>query len=190
MTIAPLDFIDVSHMAAALVMKHSVHFRDDTRRQDVIGSPHHDTETILLRGPAGEVSRESWFADVAHTDMPILAKWPTARQVIEAIAVSHKRRTGGEPVFGKIMVVSLKPGGSVDWHTDQGAYAEAHDRMHICLQPSPGAWLFSGGAQAILPMGQLAYFDNHVLHSAINLGPVPRVHLICDIRRPAPVTIQ
>lgn len=182
--ILPVDFIDVSAMAAALVMKHSVRFGDDKRRQAFHGSPHHDTESILLRGPMGEISRETWFDDVPHCDSEALEAWPTARAVIAKIAESHRLRSGLEPIFGKIMVVSLKAGGWVDWHVDQGFYAQVHDRFHLCLIPSAGGLMFSGGMSAALPQGQLTYFNNHVLHSAINVGTNPRVHLICDIRRP------
>lgn len=184
MAIVPLDFIDTSLMAAALLLKHAPHFKDDKRRQMFAGSPHHDTETILLRGPVGEVSRESWQMDVEHVDAPLLAEWPSARKVIAAVAASHEKRSGRPPEFGKIMVVRLKAGGHVDWHVDEGTYAEAHDRFHLCLVPSPGAWLYSAGAAQILPPGQLAFFDNRHLHSVINLGPIPRDHLILDIRKP------
>lgn len=179
-----VDFIDVSHMAAALVMKHSVHFKDDTRRQNAPGSPHHDTETILLRGPLGEVSRDTWFADVPHADTELLAKWPSARAVLAKIAESHLARSGVVPIFGKAMVISLKPNGWVDWHMDQGSYAEAHDRFHVCLIPSAGALLFCGGQTMSLQVGSLCWVNNRALHSAVNFGANARVHLVVDIRKP------
>lgn len=182
--IVPVDFIDVSRMAAALVLKHSGHFADDTRRQNAPGSAHHDTETILLRGPLGEVNQKSWYEDVPHSDCEILDKWPSARQVLEKIIESHRRRAGMDPVLGKAMVVSLKAGGHVDWHVDKGAYAEAHDRFHVCLVPSAGAMMYSGGLGGSLPVGQLTWINNRILHSAINVGSNPRIHLIVDIRKP------
>lgn len=188
--IVPVDFIDVSYMAAALVLKHASRFDDDKRRQNEPGSPHHDTRTIVLRAPNGlddapaGTLKSLWQADVPHEDMPLLADWPSARQVLHAIAQSHQRRSGLVPEFGKVMVVSLKVDGYVDWHVDEGAYAEAHDRYHICLVPSPGARIFAGGEAAILPYGQLTWINNRRLHSAINLGPCPRIHLIADIRKP------
>lgn len=183
--IIPVDFIDVSQMTAALLMKHAPHFADDTRRQEYAGSPHHDTQTILLRGPVGIVSRETWFQDVLHDDADLLASWPSARRVIQNIAEQHRKRSGVEPRFGKIMVVQLKAGGYIDWHRDEGSYATAYDRFHVCMIPAPGAWLYSGGEAAMLPVGQLTWFNNQALHSAIN-GPVcARTHLIVDVRKPA-----
>jgi hypothetical protein len=185
--IIPVDFIDVSRMAAALVLKHAVHFADDKRRQSTPGTPHHDTETILLRGPLGEITTENWFQDVPHADTDLLKSWPSAQQVLGKIAESHVRRAGHEPILGKAMVVSLKAGGHVDWHVDQGAYAEAHDRFHVCLVPSSGAMTYCGGLGASLPVGQLTWINNRALHSAINVGSNPRINLIVDVRKPETV---
>lgn len=185
-TIQPVDFIDVSAMAAALVLRHSVHFADDERRQNFPGSPHHDTRCIVLRGPS-DAGPQNWQEDVPHFDMPVLDGWPTARQVIEAISESHSKRAGAAPIFGKIMVVGLKVGGIVDWHVDEGPYAECHDRFHLPLIYSPGARIYSGADGAILPPGQLTWINNRIPHSAVNMGPVERVHMIVDIRKPEAV---
>lgn len=182
--IIPLDWIDVTHMAATLLLRHDVHFEDDRRRQETPGSPHHDTRSIFLRVPEGDLSKELWFKDVPHADTPLLGEWPSARRVIEKIAESHFNRAKLVPVFGKIMVVSLHAGGWVDWHIDQGPYAEAYDRFHIGLVPSPGAFLFSGPQGHILGQGELVYLNNRIPHSAINGGQIARVNLIFDIRRP------
>lgn len=182
--IVPVDFIDVSRMAGALVLKYSVHFNDDTRRQEAPGSPHRDTKVIVLRGPEGGGSPENWQQDVPHADTQLLEEWPSARHVLEKIAASHTGRTQKPCFFGKAMVVALKPGGHVDWHVDEGPYAEAHMRFHICLVPSPFSFIYSGAMMAALPVGQLTFVDNRAKHAAINLGSVDRIHLIVDIRRP------
>lgn len=191
MNIALVDFIDVSRMAAGLVLKHAVRFDDDTRRQMAPNSPHKDTRTILLRGPADLDGRQDpqphWQADVPHEDQPLLADWPSARMVMEQVAVSHRRRTGLDPMFGKILIVSLRAGGIVDWHRDEGAYADVHDRFHLCLVPAYGAVLYSGGDAAIPAQGNLTYFNNHVQHSAVNFGTNERIHLIADIRKPGAI---
>jgi hypothetical protein len=182
--ILPVDFIDVSRMAATLVLKKAVHFTDETRRQEIPGSPHHDTQAIYLRVPIGEITTESWFEDIPHADTQVFNDWQSAQQVMAAIAKSHIQRSGVEPLFGKAMIVSLKAGGWVDWHTDQGPYAQAHDRFHVCLVPSAGALTFCGGMALNLPVGQLTFLNNRVLHSAVNFGNNPRIHLIVDVRKP------
>ncbi len=184
-TILPVDFIDVSQMAAALVMKHAVNFSPDP-----LGSARGDTEIMVLRGPDPlglENSRVIWQADLPQFDTALLEKWPSARNVLSAITISHRLRSGREAVFGKVFLTALKVGGYVDWNIAEGAYAAAYDRYHLNLVPSPGAWLYSGGTGTVLPQGQLTYFDNHVLNSAINLGPCHQVNLVVDIRKPEAV---
>lgn len=186
MNFAPLAFVDTAQATALLVTKYRERFGRDARREKHPNSPHHDTQTIILRGPA---EGDDWFADEDQVDYPILKEWKSARNLLARIRVALAPLPSfqGKPVvFGKAMIVTLKPGGFVDWHVDEGEYAAAHDRVHLCLLPSPGAWLYSGGEQVNPPVGQLTYMNNRVLHSAVNLGPVPRVHLILDVRKPDP----
>lgn len=169
-----------------LVTKYRPRFQDDKRRQSYEGSPHHDTEMILLRGPE-KPDAKNWFDDCPQVNQPILTEWKSARALLGRIktSLSPLPIMGGKPIeLGKVMIVSLKAGGFVDWHIDEGEYAETHLRGHLCLIPSPGAWLLSGGEAAMPAVGVLTYFNNRVLHSAINLGDYPRVHLIVDVRRP------
>ena len=180
-TIFPVDFVDVSQMAAALVMKHAVNFVPDP-----FGSPRGDSEMMILRGPMTndrEMSLATWHADQPQFDTALLERWPSARNVLTAIARSHQLRTDHEPVFGKVLIRALKSGGYVDWNVADGAYADSYNRYCLNLIPSPGAWLYSGGNGTVLPQGQLTYFDNHVLNSAINLGPCAQVNLVVDIRK-------
>lgn len=182
MHIRPLGFLDASVMTANLLLRYKQHFADDTRRQTAPGSAHHDTEMILLRGPRMPAA-DNWQADVEQVDQPLLGEWKSAQALL--VRLKNLLLQDGRPaVLGKAMIVKLKAGGHVDWHRDEGAYAEAHDRVHLCLVPSPGAWLYCGGEGANLPVGQLTFVNVRTLHSAVNFGTVARIHLIADIRRP------
>lgn len=182
----PLAFLDTSTFTATLVNKYRDEWGKNTQRQAFAGSPHRDTNSILLRGPQNPTV-ENWFEDIPQVDYPILKDWKSARALLARIKDAVQPILGEtKAVLGKVMVVRLKVGGHVDWHVDQGEYAAKHDRTHLCLLPSPGAWLYSGGEQYQPPVGQLTWFNNAVVHSALNMGPVARVHLICDIRKPDP----
>lgn len=182
MNLRPLGFLDASVMTANLLLRYQRHYADDTRRQMAPGSAHHDTEMILLRGPR-EPEPANWQQDVPHVDQPLLGDWKSAKALL--VRLKNLLVQDGRPaVLGKAMIVRLKPGGVVDWHRDEGAYAEAHLRVHLCLVPSPGALLYCGGEAANLPVGQLTLVNVQALHSAINLGSVARTHLIVDLRRP------
>ena len=195
--ILPVDLIDGTRMLSALVARHEPHFDDDRRRQDAPGSPYHDTRSIYLRAPDGyfqeagqgggaadEALRELWFADVPHMDTNLMQSWPSARGLLQAIRDSHIRRAGEEPVFGKVLIESLKPGGFIDWHADSSAYAATYNRFHLCLKQAPGNFLFAGADWRTLAPNELTFVNNRALHSAVNFGPWDRIHLIADIRIP------
>lgn len=184
MNLVQFAFVDPSMFGATLLLKYHRHFADDTRRQDQPGSPHHDTECIVLRGPE-KASADNWQLDVPHVDSPLLSEWVAARQFIANVeSAIHQHLAAPNLQLGKIMVASLNPGGTIDWHIDQGPYAEQHHRFHICVLPNAGSWLYSGGEAIMAGVGNLTYFNNRILHSAANFGAVPRVHLICDVRKP------
>ncbi len=182
--IVPLAFLDTSQFTATLVNKYRDQFGKDPRREKTAGSPHHDTQSILLRGPA-KPTAQNWFEDIEQVDYPILKEWKSARNLLSRIKNAAAPFLKGQPaVLGKVMIVQLKPHGVVDWHVDEGEYAAAHYRTHLCLIPSPGAFVYSGPEMANLPVGQLTFFENRVLHCATNFGDFARTHLIVDVRRP------
>lgn len=184
MNFRPIAFIDTQFFTATLVSKYRDAWGQNAQRQNFERSPHHDTQSILLRGPQNP-TLENWFEDIAQIDYPILKDWKSARAILARIKDAVQPLFPGRNiVLGKAMIVRLKVGGFVDWHVDEGEYAMKHDRAHLCLLPSPGAWLYSGGEVAQPPVGQVTYFNNHAPHSALNMGPVARVHLIVDIRKP------
>lgn len=186
MNFRALGFVDASVFTSALVSKYRDLWHRNRQRQSYEGSPHHDTQAILLRGPE-DPSLENWLQDVPQVDYALLKEWKSAQSLLARIRDTLQPLVGERPViFGKVMAVRLKAGGHVDWHVDEGDYAAIHDRVHLCLLPSPGAFLYSGVEIAQPPVGQLTWFNNRALHSAVNIGPVPRVHLIVDIRKTSP----
>lgn len=179
-----LAFVDASVFTAMLLTKYREAYGLNTMRQSQPGSPHKHTKAILLRGPK-DASPENWQEDVPQINYPIMTEWKTSKSLLTRVAAAAATFNKGEtPDLGKAMIVKLEPGGVVDWHIDEGAYAEAHLRLHLCLVPSPGAYLYSGGEQCTPPVGQLTFVNNRVLHGAVNFGPVSRVHLIVDVRKP------
>lgn len=186
MNFRALAFLDTSVCTATLVNKYRDAWGQNTQRQTTAGSPHHDTQAIFLRGPQNPTV-ENWFEDIPQVDYPILKEWKSARALLARIKDAVQPLfPNSSIVLGKAMIVRLKVGGYVDWHVDEGDYAKVHDRAHLCLLPSPGAFLYSGGETAQPAVGMLTYMNNRVPHSALNMGPVPRVHLIVDVRKPDP----
>lgn len=175
--VSPIAHLDTFAFLASLYARREA-FNDETRRQLYPGSPHRDTRAIFLRGPE-QPTPARWFEDVPHVDYPALADWPEATAVLAEIGWHLPFGA----VLGKAMIVELKSEGAIAWHTDEGPYAERYERFHLPLTTNPEAFLLSGGEQVHVPVGLLIRFDNRVLHSAVNGGRTPRIHLIVDGRK-------
>lgn len=155
-------------------------WRQFTGRQDTPGSAHHDTECIVLRGPAS-MTMHAVFNDLEahwypHAD---LIDADALRQVLNA-AISQ---LGEIEQLGRVMVVDLQPGGHIDPHVDEGVYAAHYERFHLVLQSAPGNWFFCGNEAVYMKPGELWKFDHHTTHSVQNLSKQGRIHIIIDARR-------
>lgn len=183
----PIEFIETWALAAC-IYRHRKLFDEGSERERWAKSPHHDTQSILLRGPP-DPSPENWFADdIRHVNYPTMEakEWVALRTCLQRVrqAVRVSLNQNSEPVMGKAMIVRLKPQGTIDWHTDEGAYAQHHLRYHLPIVTNPACNFYSGIEVMHMPVGQLNYFDNHVPHSAVNFGKSARIHLIVDFRIP------
>lgn len=177
MTFKSLFQIDVQPLIDTLPENDHL-FSRDTARPKYPGSAHHSTQSIYLRGPVAlNDPGHDWFADVPHIDYHAASHWPAALDVLEQI----EDRIGAE--LGKAMIVSLKPQCWVDWHVDEGPYAEAYRRGHLPILSNDFAHMYVGQEAGHLPPGRFFEFNNRAPHSATNFGTTPRVHLIVDWRK-------
>lgn len=190
-----IHFRTLSHMHTP-ALEAAVHngadaFGQIVARQKAPGSAHHDTQSIFLRGPENPTA-ESWFKDEPHVDYAILGatEWIAAknalREIRRLVETDFGKVRPGSVLgsMGKALIISLKAGGHVDWHVDEGAYAEKHWRFHLPLVTNPSAITYSGAEGAHFPVGALFFINNRVKHSSINMGFFPRIHLVVDFRQP------
>jgi len=159
--IRPLGFLDVARLSGSFTM---IFAKDMVDSRDVVD---HDVRHFWLRHEGRDVENDKpWKA----------AKGFLTRLRNEAAPLFGNRA----PSFGDVFVRSIAPGGRIDWHTDP---APVH-RVHICLNPSPGGFLFSGGMSICPAVGNLLLVEHRILHSAINLGPCPLVELVTELVSP------
>lgn len=149
-----------------------------TARQDTPGSPHHDTECIVLRGPK-TVTIESVFSDVEADWLPYIAALPELHAAVSKCVA----QLGAVTKLGRVMVVNLKAGGAIDEHRDEGAYAEHYERFHLVLSSAPGNWFECGSTTRYLQPGELWQFNHRKLHRVKNCSAEDRIHIIIDARR-------
>lgn len=161
--------------------QHEGEFDFLTLRQTRPGSAHHATRSIFLRGPLLPLQRvEEWFQDIPQVDYLFLDRWPEMKRLLTHTASTIGKAKG----LGKVMLVELPPLSGIDWHVDEGPYAEAHDRYHLAIETNPEASLYSGSAAAHVVPGELVWFRTDALHSAANASPSERrLHLIVDVRK-------
>lgn len=147
-----------------------------TARQDTPGSPHHDTRCIVLRGPVGDLlTADVVFNEIQSVDTCAVEYLPAVRDLCIAACARL-----GVKELGRVMLVELAPGGHIDRHFDDGAYAAHYQRFHLVLQSDDGN-TFTCGAESIhMKPGELWKFDHRAEHEVTNASARPRIHLIID----------
>lgn len=158
-------------------------WKEITARQDTVGSPHTDTQSIFLRGPL-EQTVESIFNDPSAMNYPAMEQLTESHQLIHALADIVNARE-----IGRIMVVSLAPGGFITPHVDEGKYADHFERFHIILATNPDCWFQCNHDQdsaefVRMKVGEAWWFNHKREHTFMNEGETPRIHLIADMVAP------
>jgi hypothetical protein len=158
-------------------------WRELTARQTTPGSPHKDTETIFLRWSESQTIH-AVFNDLEAVDYPALEKLSQAKPLIEYLL----RAVEGDEL-GRVIITKLRPGGVIDPHIDEGAYADHFERFHIPLLSNAGSWftVFSSPdtAEAVrMNEGELWWFNHKREHTYVNTGDTHRIHLIVDCVSP------
>lgn len=147
-----------------------------TARQDAPGSPHHDTKCIFLRW-CPDRSVEAVFAQLEAVDYPeAIPLAPVVVPLVNALldVVPHE-------AIGRVILVSLKPGGSIDAHFDFGEYADTYDRFHVVLQSDSGnSFQVADDVFHAFP-GEAFWFNVKKVHRVENFSERPRIHLILDL---------
>ena len=174
MNLASFAFVDPSMFFSTMTLKYGRHFNDGDQAQSAL-------KQITLRGPADA----DWGADSEQVDYPLLAEWPSARLLLDDVRGKITAHIGvQQPQIGQVVVQSLAADSHIPWLTDNTAYGQHHVRFKLLVSPCTGGCWYSGGEALAPVMGNLTYCNHRVLHSAVNLGPVPQISLIIDARSP------
>lgn len=149
-----------------------------TARQTTEGTPHHDTECIILRGPAIP-DVESAFNDLAAYDYPVVNRLPETLKLISQVCNNYLPGYG----LGRVLIAKLLPFGHIDKHADEGAYAEHFERFHLVISSEEGNRFANDMAQVCMRPGSLWSFEHLKEHEVWNDSNAPRIHIIIDARR-------
>lgn len=172
-------FVDPSLFLSTMTLKYGRHFGDNDGPALFSEPRYRDCQHIVLRGP------QDWTSDDAGTETSLLQEWPSARQLLANVCSTITTQLAAENFqVGRAYVESVRPGGYVGWHADQSGYAKTHQRFRLLVSPCAGGCWYSGGENLAPGIGNLTYFNNRALNSVVNLGPVPQISLVVDIRKP------
>lgn len=169
--------LDVSKLAAEIASQPDL-FDEVTDRQDYPGSAHRDSKTIFLRWCKG-LDVKSAFSEIPAFDFPAMGKLATARELI-----NYAIHRAGAQQLGRVLVVSLRPGGVVTPHADEGAYADFYERFHIVLKSEPGNIFRCEDETVEMKTGDLWCFNHKTEHEVRNMSDSNRIHLIIDMVAP------
>ena len=133
---------------------------------------------LFEEGPVGDPPYQhtrSMIFDAARLEDQ---SWATLKRMLARV---RKLMSGpdGPPIFDKIVIESLLPGGHIDWHTGEG---DGVRRFHAAIITNPASILYAGTEFINLPVGQVFEISTTAKTSAINLGTTPRLHLIVDVK--------
>lgn len=168
-------FVDTSLFAATMTLKYGRYFSADAPAD--IASP--NCRYIVLR-EATDIHGGDECADT-----PLFDEWPSSRKIVEDVGAQIVQHLGASNlVLGKVYIESLQSGGYIPWRVDNSPYGKAHIRFRLLASPCAGGVWFSGSEGLMPGVGNLTYLNHLTLHSAVNLGPVPQISLVVDVRRP------
>jgi hypothetical protein len=132
------------------------------------------TQSILLR-------TASYRADLGGIDNHETIDRPMARRFPRALAFMRRFADSVDSALCRAMIVRLAAGAAVSPHVDHGSYYRLRDRYHLVLCSRSGSVLCSGDEQVRMWPGELWWFDNKRVHSAVNESDGWRIHYIFDL---------
>lgn len=170
--------IDVSKIANALRAQPDL-FDEITERQSYEGSAHKDTKAIFLRWCKG-LSVYAAFTEIPAFNFPAMGKLPEAHELINLVTTAV-----GAKELGRLLIVSLRPGGVIAPHADEGVYADHYERFHLVLDSDEGNYFHVGDETAEMRTGELWWFNHKECHTVANNSSRERIHMIIDCVAPA-----
>jgi len=152
--IACFGFVDTSRATAAYVLKHK-------RALVESGNERHHGVSYLDLVRDGE-------------DDPILADWKSMASLLHRAKTVLDQGRGARLINAYVQAVA--PLGIIHWGEDETPDGVNFARVHLCLLPSPDAWVMSGNERAVLLVGVPTFIGHSGLTAEVNFDPQHSVH--------------
>lgn len=166
--------LDVREIAAEVNGAAPYWWGIQTRRQETL-DPHRHTQSIVVRNR--KVHERTYLAvDGVHESEETIfsRRYPGTNALVTALA----RELG--LALGRVVLVKLPAHCQVYRHYDDDDFLKERDRYHVVLCCGEKNVLESGNNRFNVKPGELWFFDNKVMHRAVNPSSAPRIHIIFD----------
>ncbi len=153
------------------------------------GSPHVDTQDIILRGPVNyhTASLQDLHVEIACEDYPAGELMPATLQIANNLAYllsSDEMRHLDSPLrLGRVIMTKLPYMQTIHPHKDEGPVPEFYRRFHlVVVGGGDNLFIIDGNVQE-METGEMWETDVRQMHTVINMMEEDRIHLIVDIER-------
>lgn len=153
------------------------------------GSPHADTEDIILRGPTGFEYKtiEELHVELACDDYPagelMKQTMRIAHNLAWLLSPEEMRHLDSPLRLGRVIMTKLSPGKTIHPHRDEGPVPEFYRRLHLVIEGGDENIFMIEGEVKPMQSGEMWDTDVRQMHTVINLMDHDRIHLIADIER-------
>lgn len=150
----------------------------DTQRQSRI-TVQRESQTIVLRALPHKSEQFMPVDGVHESERTALSVFfPRTLEFVEKFA---QAQNGG---LGRVALVRLKPWSKVYRHYDAEPYLRGRNRYHLVVKSKGGSYMESGIEKRVFKEGDLFFFDNKKMHTAVNESDDWRIHVIFDMKLP------
>jgi hypothetical protein len=153
------------------------------------GSPHADTEDIVLRGPVGfdYKSIQELHVEIACEDYDAAEMFPLTMKIANNLALLlspiEMRQLDSPLRLGRVILTKLPPMKTIHPHRDEGAVPEFYRRFHLVVEGGDENIFIVGDEIQVMQSGEMWDVDVREMHTVANTMHKNRIHLIVDIER-------
>lgn len=153
------------------------------------GSPHADTNDIILRGPAGfeYKSLQELHEEIACEDYPAGELMQNTMKIAYNLAwllsPEEMRHLDSPLRLGRVIMTKLPPGRTIHPHADEGPVPAFYRRFHLVIEGGDENIFIIQGEVQPMQSSEMWETDVREMHTVINLMEHDRIHLIVDIER-------
>jgi len=166
--------VDIRELAAEVAGIAPYWWGVHTHRQEALDH-HRHTQSIVIRNRKAR-ERDYLPADGIHEseETAFSRQYPKTNALVTPLAQELGL------ALGRVVLVKLPAHSQVYRHYDNEECLMERDRYHLVLSCGERNLLESGNNRFNVKPGELWFFDNKVMHRAVNPSDTPRIHIIFD----------